>query len=188
MVVTEKTTAAIDRACPSADARRHEAFERLASEELGASYQLAARILGHRDGAEDAVHEAVVKAWTAFGSLRDSELFEPWFRRIVVNVCRNHLRHGRVLKLEPLMAEHDGRRDEADPLESGALRDAVSLAIGWLGPDLRIAVVLRYWKGLSVQEIARATGVPGGTFKWRLHNANARMRKELDRLGWEVGR
>jgi RNA polymerase sigma factor (sigma-70 family) len=86
------------------------------------------------------------------------------------------------------MAEHDGRRDEADPLESGALRDAVSLAIGCLGPDLRIAVVLRYWKGLSVQEIARATGVPGGTVKWRLHNANARMRKELDRLGWEVGR
>ncbi len=41
---------------------------------------------------------------------------------------------------------------------------------------------------MSIEEIARATAVPIGTVKWRLHNANGRMRKELDRLGWEVER
>jgi RNA polymerase sigma-70 factor (ECF subfamily) len=164
---------------------RREAFGRLAATELSASYQLAARILGDRGDAEDAVHEAILRAWDSFHRLRDPESFRPWLMRIVVNVCRNNLRHRRVLRIEPL-GEDD--RPAADQFEDSAVREAVAQAMECLNPDERVAVVLRYWNDLTVNDIARIVGAPSGTVKWRLHTANRRIKAELSRYGWEVTR
>ena len=172
-------------AATSTDADRREAFGRLAAPELSASYQLATRILGNRGDAEDAVNEAVLRAWNSFDRLRERDSFRPWLTRIVVNVCRNDLRHRRVLRVEPL-GEDD--RTAADPFEGGLLRDGVARALECLGPEQRVVVVLRYWNDLAIDEIARVLGVPGGTVKWRLFAANRRMKKELSRSGWEVDR
>jgi len=75
----------------SIDVDRREAFGSVAAAELSASYQLAARILGNRGDAEDAVNEAVLRAWNSFDQLRDRDSFRPWLTRIVVNICRNDL-------------------------------------------------------------------------------------------------
>jgi len=166
-------------------ADRREAFEKLTEAELSASYQLATRILGNRGDAEDAVNEAVLRAWNSFDRLRDHDSFRPWLTRIVVNVCRNDLRHKRVLQIEPL-GEDD--RPAADSFEGGLLRDGVARALDCLGPEQRVVVVLRFWNDLAVDEIARVLGLPSGTVKWRLFAANRRMKKELSRLGWEVDR
>jgi RNA polymerase sigma factor (sigma-70 family) len=82
----------------SVRADRREEFGRLAAAELSASYQLATRILGNRGEAEDAVNEAALKAWTSFDRLRDTASFRSWFIRIVVNTCRNELRHRKVVR------------------------------------------------------------------------------------------
>ncbi len=68
------------------------AFERLASQQLDASYGLARAILGRSGDAEDAVHDAFETAWHKWPSLRDPARFEAWFGRIVVNTCRDRLR------------------------------------------------------------------------------------------------
>src|SRR5664280_70321 len=83
-------------------ADRREEFGRLAAAELSASYQLATRILGNRGDAEDAVNEAILRAWGSFEGLRDRNAFRPWLTRIVVNVCRNELRHRRVVQIDPI--------------------------------------------------------------------------------------
>lgn len=186
IAVTERTLSISAAAATEAvDTDRHEAFGRLAAAELGASYQLAARILGNPGDAEDAVHEAILRAWAAFDRLRDPDSFKPWLMRIVVNVCRNDLRHRRVLRMEPL-----GRDERAAPdqFEGSALREAVAQAMGCLKPDERVVVVLRYWNDLTVNDIARIVGTPSGTVKWRLHTANRRIEAELSRFGWEITR
>jgi RNA polymerase sigma-70 factor (ECF subfamily) len=167
------------------DGDRREVFGRLAGAELGVSYQLAARLLGNRGDAEDAVNEAVLRAWESFDRLRDRAAFRPWLTRIVVNVCRNDLRHRRVLQIDPL---GDDDRTAADPIDDGPLRDGVARALERLGPEQRVVVVLRYWNDLRVDDIARLLGVPSGTVKWRLHTANRRIKAELSRSGWEVER
>jgi RNA polymerase sigma-70 factor (ECF subfamily) len=164
---------------------RREAFGRLAATELSASYQLAARILGDRGDAEDAVHEAILRAWDSFDRLRDLESFRPWLMRIVVNVCRNDLRHRRVLSIEPMGEDN---RPAADQFENSAVREAVAQAMECLNPEERVVVVLRYWNDLTVNDIARIVGAPSGTVKWRLHTANRRIKAELHRFGWEVTR
>ena len=169
----------------TADADKREAFGRLTAPELSAAYGLATRILGNRSDAEDAVNEAVLRAWQSFDRLRDHGAFRPWLTRIVVNVCRNNLRHRRVLQFDPL-GEED--HPAADSFEGGPLRDCVARALDCLGPEQRVVVVLRYWNDLAVDEIARLLGVPSGTVKWRLHAANQRIKAELSRTGWEVER
>ena len=169
----------------SADADKREEFGRLAAPELSAAYQLATRILGNRGDAEDAVNEAALRAWGSFDRLRDHGAFRPWLTRIVVNVCRNNLRHRRVLQIDPL-GEDD--RPAADSFEGGLLRDGVARALGCLGAEQRVVVVLRYWNDLAIDEIARIVGVPSGTVKWRLYAANRRIKTELSRSGWEVER
>ena len=121
----------------------------------------------------------------SFDRLRDRAAFRPWLTRIVVNVCRNDLRHRRVLQIDPL---GDDDRTPADPIDDGSLKDGVARALDRLGPDQRVVVVLRYWKDLQVDDIARLLGVPSGTVKWRLHTANRQIKAELSRSGWEVER
>ena len=68
-----------------------DAFRRLVERQLDASYRLAAVILGDRVEAEDAVHDAAVAAWQGFAALRDPDRFDAWFRRILVNGCRDRV-------------------------------------------------------------------------------------------------
>lgn len=182
-VMNENGDAKRSPAADSVEADRREAFGRLTAAEISASFQLATRILGNRGDAEDAVNEAILRAWESFDKLRDLGSFRPWLTRIVVNVCRNDLRHRRVLQVDPI-GEDD--RPAPDSFDAGLLRDGVARALDCLGPEQRVVVVLRYWNDLAVGEIARVLGVPSGTVKWRLFAANRRIKAELSRTGWEV--
>jgi RNA polymerase sigma-70 factor (ECF subfamily) len=157
-------------------------FRRLVDRGLDDAYRLAALILGDRVEAEDAVHDAVVAAWRGFGGLRQADRFDAWFRRILVNGCRDRLRsraRRRVADLgrELLETEHPRLADTAEAM---ATRDAVDRALDALGPDERLIVVLRYHADMTVPAIAVAAGIPEGTVKSRLHHAHGRLRSALE--------
>jgi RNA polymerase sigma-70 factor (ECF subfamily) len=127
--------------------------------------------------AEDAVHDAFVSAWTHWSSLRDQERFQPWFDRIVVNTCRNRLRSRRrwVAQTEVRELLHDAE----DPHTSTLDRDLIGGAFAHLGPDDRIVLILRYYRDLQVEEIARLLGIRPGTVKSRIHRALGRLRSVM---------
>ena len=62
-------------------------------------------------------------------------------------------------------------------------RDAIGRAFAALSPDHRIAVVLRYYRDLPVEEVARAVGAPIGTVRSRLHYALRHLRSVLGEEG-----
>src|ERR1035437_9604069 len=74
-------------------------FRRLTDSRLASCYRLATVILGDPVEAEDATHDAAVRAWERWGSLRHPALFDAWFGRILVNECRDRLRRRRVRPL-----------------------------------------------------------------------------------------
>ena len=159
-------------------------FEAIALSQLDRSYRLAALILRDPDEAEDATQDAFVHAFRNRRSLRDIDRFEAWFGRIVVNVCRDRLRRRRwqaVVDLGPEL--RDDRADVAQPV---ADRVALESAFSRLSPDHRIAIVLRYYLDLTVDQIADRVGVPAGTVKSRLHHAVNELRTELDQHAPEV--
>jgi RNA polymerase sigma-70 factor (ECF subfamily) len=161
---------------------RQVAFERLTAGSLDAAYRLAGVILGSGPDAEDATHDAVVRAWRAFPTLRDPASFDAWFQRILVNVCRDRLRKRRRTPVTELTrAASPVGPDGFDRVDD---RLALDRAYTRLSPDQAITVVLRFHADLSLDDVAARTGVPVGTVKSRLHAALAILHVALD--GTEV--
>jgi RNA polymerase sigma factor (sigma-70 family) len=152
---------------------RAEAFERLTQSRLDRAYRLAVALLHEADEAEDAVIDAAEQAWRDWGALRDTDLFDAWFDRILVHRCMDRARRRRrVVPLSNLLevarSDLDGTQAESD--------DALLRALDALSPDHRAAVVLRYVDDLSLTEIAIRTGARVGTVKSRLHYALRELR------------
>jgi RNA polymerase sigma-70 factor, ECF subfamily len=164
-------------AAASADADRRVAFAQLVDRDLDRAYRLAGIILGSGPDAEDATHDAVVQAWRAFGGMRDASRFEPWFQRILVNVCRDRLRKRRRSPVTELTL--DGSHTLADRFKDIDDRLALDRAFEGLSPEQAITVVLRFHVDLSLDDVAARMGVPVGTVKSRLHAALAKLERGL---------
>jgi RNA polymerase sigma factor, sigma-70 family len=153
---------------------------RLADAALPGAYRLAAHILSGPTEAEDAVQEALVLAWRGWARLRDADRFGAWFDRILVNVCYERLRGRKRSRSDVLPSELGAKA--ADPVAAAVARDAVGRALLNLTPEQRIVVVLRYWRDLSIEEIAERVRIPSGTVRSRLHYALRSLRSDIDRL------
>lgn len=155
-------------------------FEALVTAHLDRAYRLAAVILGSAVEAEDAVADAALQAWRGRGGLRQTDRFEAWFGRIVVNVCRDRLRSRRRQPVaEVIPTNVDLPAPATDFREAVHGRDELARAFERLAADDRIVLVLRFWLDLPVDEIANRLDIPAGTVKSRLHHATARLRTAL---------
>lgn len=162
------------------------AFAAFTATRLDESYRLARLILRDDHDAQDATHDAFIAAWRNRRMLRDPARVDAWFGRILVNACRQCLRRGArrptaVLPDEPQVPV-------ADPYRHSDDRDAIARAFRTLNPDQRIVVVLRFYRDLPVDEIARLVRSPPGTVKSRLHHAMRQLRQALQTDGPEVNR
>lgn len=158
---------------------RASAFHRLTSQHLDASYRLARAIVHDPADAEDATQDALVRAWRKWPTLRDQNLFEHWFTRILVNTCRDHLRR-RAARPTADAGHFAGIPSRDDPLAATHEREAMGAAMAMLSPDHRVVVALRFYLDLQVDEIARRLGIPSGTVQSRLHYALKRLNELID--------
>jgi RNA polymerase sigma-70 factor (ECF subfamily) len=168
---------------------RATAFASLADRHLSRAYRLAVVVLGSELEAQDAVQDAAVAAWDRFVDLRDHSRFDAWFDRILVNGCRDRLRRRGRVRLVDLGGMPEP--SSADGSGTVAERDALRRALGGLSAEQRVAVVLRYYGDLSLEEISARTGEPLGTVKSRLHyglNALRAAYEAASRLPGEASR
>ena len=133
----------------------------------------AARAVLERDAdAEDAVGEALLRAWRAWGKLRAPGSERAWLVKIAVNCAYEQYRkNGRVTPTDDLEALAGAAPEEP----AGDLWDAV----GRLERDHRIVVTLFYYEDMPVADIARVLKIPQGTVKSRLSRARDRLRELL---------
>jgi RNA polymerase sigma-70 factor (ECF subfamily) len=155
-----------------------EAFEALAQSAGDRLYAIARLILRTTDGAEDAVQEALVHAWQQLPRLREPERFDAWMYRLLVNACADQGRRRRrwsnevrPVGAEPRTADGTAAIADRDQLERGFRR---------LSPDQRAVVVLHYYSGLSIAEVALTLDIPRETAKSRLRYATEALRAALE--------
>jgi RNA polymerase sigma-70 factor (ECF subfamily) len=158
-------------------------FVGLVKPELPGAYRLAGYLLRDAAEAEDAAQEAIAKAWESWPKLRERERFGAWFGRIVSNVCQDRLRKRRGVRVleinDAVVADIHAR----DAFRDSLSRDEVGRLMRALPPDQQMVVALRFWRDLSLDEIAERLDLPLGTVKSRLHYAMRSLRQELDRQG-----
>ena len=155
-----------------ASSARATAFVELVERHLDASYRLARAIIHDPTDAEDATHDAVVVAWRQYSTLRDVAKFEGWFHRILVNTCRNRLARAARWHTQDQPPDWTATGDAFAQSDD---RDLIGDALRQLTPDHRVVVALRFYRDLSVDQIARQLGVRPGTIHSRLHYALKRL-------------
>jgi RNA polymerase sigma factor (sigma-70 family) len=148
----------------------HAAFESLVRPEIERMYGLAGLILSERDRAEDAVQEALLRAWRDLPRLRDVTKFPAWLRRLVVNAAHDEGRRlGRRRREVALDPNHD--RETTDDLGALLDRDELSKAFRRLRTEERTVVALRYFLDLSTADAAATMGIREVTYRSKLHRA-----------------
>jgi len=161
-----------------AQAGNPSAFEDLVSRRIDRLYATASLILHDRTLGEDAVQEALVRAWRSLPGLRDPERFDAWLRRLLLHACidlaRSTRRHRGEASLPAVVV------DRGDLESALAERDAVERAFATLTHHHRAAFVLRHYLGHTVAEVADALGIPLGTAKSRLHYAERAMAAAME--------
>ena len=159
-----------------------EAFCSLAEQYESMLFGIAYLMTRDRDVSADAVQEALVKMWKHMSSLRTENGLKAWSVRILVNEVKQQRRKRQVpiVSIERFseLADNDDGIERA--MERDELRDTVRKAVRMLPDKQREAVVLRYFGGLTIAEIAVAMECRKGTIKSRLSRALGRLEYMLD--------
>lgn len=131
--------------------------------------------------AQDAVQEALIRAWRGMPSFRPYGSFKSWLVRILINVAQNQRRKKQIqtVPLEEAIAVAGNPGEPEDVVLEEEERQRLKRAVKTLREDYREAVVLRYYADLTVPEIAKALGWREGTVKSRLYRARALLRGAL---------
>lgn len=143
-------------------------FEQNIREYAPNMYRLALAMLRGRQDAEDAVSEAVLKAYENRHTLRDRNRFKPWIMQITANEARKiYRRNKRVTPMEDLEAYMPAFTDERHELWDTVME---------LEPLHREVVLLYFYERFSLKEIGKILHVPEGTVKSRLSRAKEKLR------------
>jgi RNA polymerase sigma-70 factor (ECF subfamily) len=156
----------------------HDAFERLAGAAAPRLDSVARLITGDPELAKDAVQEALIRAWRDLPTLRDPERFDAWLRRLLARACTDVLRRVRRHSLEIELTDMHHPRG-GDPAPALADRDLLERAFRRLDVEQRAVVVIHYYLGLPLADVADVLEVPVGTAKSRLARALGTLRLAL---------
>jgi len=149
-------------------------------------YNLTYRMLGDSAEAEDAAQETFVRAYTKLATYQPERKFVNWLLSIASHHCIDRLRRrtrAPQLSLDgplpPQWTTSSAPRPE-QVVSARQERERVRQVLETLPADYRAAVVLRYWYGLSYQEIADAMDTTESAIKSRLHRARRMMAGQLE--------
>lgn len=166
-----------------------DAFNRLVLAYQDMAFNVAYRILGDEDQAEDATQIAFISAYKNLSSFRGGS-FKAWVMRMVTNSCYDELRRKQrhpTTPLEPVNEEDGEEMDSSewlaseDPspettMEQAEIEHAIEHCLQRLSPDFRAVVVLVDVQGMDYEEVSRSVGSPLGTIKSRLARARLHLR------------
>jgi len=149
-------------------------------------YRLCCLVMRNEQDAEDMTQETFLRACRALPrfQLREGFGFEAWLYRIAVNCCRSRMRCRWYQVLpwpEPapqIVAEPEEQPERK--VEQNEWRTEILEAIDSLGDKHRMVVILRYYAGMSNEEIAETLDLPSGTVRSRLHTARQRLKQILE--------
>ena len=177
---------------------RAQAGDRAAFDVLVLRYQhklikLISRYIRDHAEVHDVAQESFLKAYRALPSFRGDSAFYTWLYRVAINTAKNHLaaqsRRPPEADVDPADAEQfDGLselKETATPerlLMREEIEQTVVAALEALPEDLRVAITLREFEGLTYEEIAQTMDCPIGTVRSRIFRAREAIKQRLEPL------
>jgi RNA polymerase sigma-70 factor (ECF subfamily) len=155
---------------------------------------IVSRYLRDQDEVADVTQEAFIKAYRALANFRGDAQFYTWLYRIAINTAKNHLVAKSRRPPNTDKDINDGEFSEnsvvleaEDQPETLLARDqlqsVILAAVDDLQEDLRTALMLREFDGLSYEEIAEIMACPVGTVRSRIFRARETIEKKMAQMG-----
>lgn len=145
-----------------------EAFQSLIWENKDSMYRIAKTILTVEADIEDAISEAVLKAYINLQTLKNNKYFKTWLFRILINECNTIHRKRSKEIIDPNVLKGTTFNENFQNFE---VKDAVNT----LDDSLKTLVVLYYYEDLTIREISSLMDIPEGTIKTRLSKARHKL-------------
>lgn len=189
-----------------------EAFRQLFEVHKDRVWSIALHFIGDETAARDIAQQVFLKLFTNIGQFRQEASFSTWLYRMVANACLDEQRRQRrflpfdlfgagnkfkpsdgskseinamdwqqIQKLEQ-GGEHWPQEDKLSRME---ISTSVKAAVKELKPKLRIAILLKYFEGLSYEEMAGVLGCSTGTVASRLNRGHKELARRLAHLRGE---
>ena len=156
------------------------ALDQLVRRHYRAAFSIALAQTGSRADAEDACHDAFLRAAERLADCRDRERFAFWLGAIVRNRARNMVTRGILRHAAPLEPQAFAARDNpAKDAELAELRDRLVAALGVLTATQREVVLLHDLDGWTHADIAATIGTSEVMSRQHLFNARRRLREVL---------
>ena len=160
------------------------AFGEIVDQYSALMLRTATMIVADRDIAEDVVQDAFIQAWNHLADLREAGALRPWLMRIVVNQCisfkRRLARTTAFVRQSLSEQEIDLTAQIADHHKGRLERDwDLAHAIDELPAKQRMVIVLHYYNGMTLPEMAKVLQTSENTLKKRIQAALNNLRRVL---------
>ncbi len=159
------------------------AFDALITPLLPRALQLARRLLGNPQDAEDLVQDACLRALDRIEQHDRQRPFGPWFMRLLANLGINQQK-ARALRQHQPLSEYT-RTPGALPdtlAERAEIQERFATAVASLSARQREIIMLHEVEGWSVADIAETAQLTQATVRWHLHDARHTLRASLSVL------
>lgn len=180
-------------ACRQGD---RDAFRQLFEAHRDRVWTIARHFIGEEAAARDITQQVFLKLFTGIHRFRGEAGVATWLHRLTVNACLDeHRGRRRFLSFDFFSREEEGSempeikaieaqlaRQWRDPQTEREISAEVKAAVKALRPKLRIAILLKYFEGLSYEEMARALNCSPGTVASRLNRAHKELARRLAHL------
>lgn len=190
-MIQSMETGAVQAAVNGGD---HAEFEKLVERTQRQAYNIAYRMTGNRDDAEDLTQEAYLRAYRSFGTYNRQLPFEGWFFRILSNLFIDLMRRRpkqKPLSLDQPMGDEESEDnlllqipdDQSNPernLMDQVMDERLQAALAALPEAFRSAVLLCDVEGKTYEEIAQVMGSSIGTVRSRIHRGRTMLRRLMN--------
>ena len=171
-----------------------ESMERALALVQQTAFSFSMKVCGHREDAEDAAQETLIRAVPELYNFDSPEALAVWLYKVARSRCLMSRRRGKFApkqnlslddllpdrsELEALTVSREGGPEQQ--LLRAENREELQRAVLKIPPDYRMVLVLHDMEELSTQEVARITGLREGTVRVRLHRARVFLRNQLAR-------
>ncbi len=162
------------------------AFEEFVTEYRERVYRVAWRVVRDDDAAEDVAQEAFIKVFRHVGRFEGRSSLYTWLYRITVNIALNRLKRDKFRNMLPLGdLPRPDRKASSDPARaalSGEIAERIDQAVRTLPDKQRAVFVLKFFEGLTHNQIADIVGCSEGTSKANYFHAIRKLRTKLEDL------
>lgn len=154
----------------------NKAFIELLQNEKVKLYKMAYIYMKNENDALDVVQETVTKAYANIHTVKEEQYFATWLMKILINTALETLRKNQKVIL---MNDHS---EQGSTFNSDEKMDLLN-AIEQLDEKYKTVILLKYFRDLSIKDIAKLLECPEGTVKTNVHRGIQELKKSLHKGG-----